>query len=374
MNQLIWDNELAEVAQSHANQCSFEHDCNECRSVDDFIVGQNLYQRKTSWLNPAANWTKAIYSFYDEITFAPVKIVRKFKAGSYGHFSQVVWAETFKIGCGYASWLIDSNNTSSNSNHLFKVEELYVCNYGPSGNIKGNRMYRKGAPSSKCPFGTRNSTEFPGLCQVISDEDDISALPFGPQDVNITSLRQESLFYCDFNAAGNKTSNNSLKDDSFCPGLKIRSQNINKNNSTNTSSFSSNAFLVEGLLDNYISFVLSKPGQKISLEFPSSKTKLLESKDGLCLESIQRKGSNNAQYPSNNSLKIKLMIPSLSNWSTEMDFGRDSHQWISSSVNINWSFGTKIVITFSVPNDENIGDQFYEIKRLTVKKGRCNSK
>ncbi len=29
----MWDEELAAVAQRHAEQCLFEHDCNECRKV-----------------------------------------------------------------------------------------------------------------------------------------------------------------------------------------------------------------------------------------------------------------------------------------------------------------------------------------------------
>lgn len=78
MMQLVWDQELADIAQSHANQCDFNHDCNNCREVDDFQVGQNLYQRKTSWLQPVANWTKAIKSFYDEISFTPTKVKWQF--------------------------------------------------------------------------------------------------------------------------------------------------------------------------------------------------------------------------------------------------------------------------------------------------------
>lgn len=29
----VWDEELATVAQKHADQCIFQHDCPECRSV-----------------------------------------------------------------------------------------------------------------------------------------------------------------------------------------------------------------------------------------------------------------------------------------------------------------------------------------------------
>ena len=29
----IWDDELARVAQKHADQCVFQHDCAECRKI-----------------------------------------------------------------------------------------------------------------------------------------------------------------------------------------------------------------------------------------------------------------------------------------------------------------------------------------------------
>jgi len=43
MLQMEWDAELAAIAQRHADQCTFDHDCAECRSVDRWGVGQNLY-------------------------------------------------------------------------------------------------------------------------------------------------------------------------------------------------------------------------------------------------------------------------------------------------------------------------------------------
>ena len=37
--------------------------------------------------------------------------------------------------------------------------KVLVCNYGPSGNIIGGRMYAKGEPGSLCSNGIEN-----GLC------------------------------------------------------------------------------------------------------------------------------------------------------------------------------------------------------------------
>ncbi|GIY00508.1 hypothetical protein CEXT_627681 [Caerostris extrusa] len=48
MLEMVWDNELAAIAQKHAEQCKFDHDCNECREVDRFSVGQNIYEGMSS--------------------------------------------------------------------------------------------------------------------------------------------------------------------------------------------------------------------------------------------------------------------------------------------------------------------------------------
>ncbi len=39
MLMLEWDNELAAIAQSHASQCDFEHDCYQCRRT-----GKDLFE------------------------------------------------------------------------------------------------------------------------------------------------------------------------------------------------------------------------------------------------------------------------------------------------------------------------------------------
>ena len=323
MMRVVWDTELADVAQSHANQCVFDHDCNACREVDDFQVGQNLYQRKTSWLNPDANWTKAIQSFYDEISFTPLSILTNFKGGAYGHFTQLVWASTWKIGCGYASYRIDEDP--------FKSEELYVCNYGPSGNLRRQRMYREGKPASKCPINTSPSSVYPSLCEAKDST--------GPKDIDVQQVMNDrkTLFFCDFS------------NDSVC-GMSIKHQN--------------NSFLVEGLLNDYLSFIL-QPNQKVMIDLPDG----FKSKNGFCIQFLQRKGSNDAGNSSDNKLRIKLMIPDYE-WSTELDFGKDSIEWVTANVNVNWEHLTKIQVVFE-SGAEDTSEQFYEIKRIIIRQGRC---
>lgn len=48
-----------------------------------------------------------------------------------GHYSQLVWADTTKIGCGLMKY------TESNGSE----KQLFICNYGPTGNWQGKAIY-----------------------------------------------------------------------------------------------------------------------------------------------------------------------------------------------------------------------------------------
>ena len=78
----------------------FRHDCADCRKVQRFKVGQNLYQSfNTRKVGP--NWRKAIDSWFNEIDGFPSSSVSNYKFNhKTGHYSQLVWARTSRIGCG----------------------------------------------------------------------------------------------------------------------------------------------------------------------------------------------------------------------------------------------------------------------------------
>nr|CAD7197569.1 unnamed protein product [Timema douglasi] len=75
------------------------------------------------------------------------------KPSSAGHYTQVVWANTHEVGCGYISY----PGKSSHSTTL-------VCNYKPGGNILSAAIYKVGKPCSDCPKGTKCDTKYRGLC------------------------------------------------------------------------------------------------------------------------------------------------------------------------------------------------------------------
>ena len=66
------------------------------------------------------------------------------------------------------------------------MARLYVCNYGPSGNLIGSPIYSAGRQCSACPDGTSCSSTFPGLCSSVvsmseppmQSENEISNEPF----------------------------------------------------------------------------------------------------------------------------------------------------------------------------------------------------
>eukprot|EP00092_Neocalanus_flemingeri_P074856 GFUD01092631.1.p1 GENE.GFUD01092631.1~~GFUD01092631.1.p1 ORF type:complete len:564 (-),score=152.43 GFUD01092631.1:25-1716(-) len=154
MKQMVWDNELARIAQRHADQCKFAHDCSSCRKTKRFGVGQNLYIYKQTLAPPKTDWDKAVTDWYEEVTLFSNKNVEPFQFSSpTGHFTQLVWGDTDKVGCGA---------TQYKDGRWFAT--LYTCNYGPNGNFIRGQMYRQGPACSACSQGGQCSGEFPGLC------------------------------------------------------------------------------------------------------------------------------------------------------------------------------------------------------------------
>jgi uncharacterized protein YkwD len=121
---LTWSDELAAVAQAWADQlrdagCAFEHSSTP--------YGENLAAGTTGSLSPG----DVIAMWYDEIADYDFK-----KGGfsmSTGHFTQVVWKDTTRLGCGVAQC---------------SGMDIWVCNYDPPGNVE--RGYSKNVLPTSC--------------------------------------------------------------------------------------------------------------------------------------------------------------------------------------------------------------------------------
>lgn len=118
---LVWDGGIAAVAQAYAENCVFKHSSNQ--------YGENLFASAgggttpqsvvDSWVSEAADYNYASNSC----------------SGVCGHYTQVVWAKTARLGCGMAQ-------CSKNSPFMgFPNWEIWVCNYDPPGNFVGEKPY-----------------------------------------------------------------------------------------------------------------------------------------------------------------------------------------------------------------------------------------
>ncbi|GFX04234.1 hypothetical protein TNCV_3973831 [Trichonephila clavipes] len=128
MLQMVWDNELAAVAQKWADNCDFNHDCKNCRAVgqnlaEDYLncyMGECLKSLKPRERN--GDWASKIKKMYDEVDYFDKSFVPEFHFNDiFAHFTQIIWAKTWRIGCGITGYL---NGDSYN--------KFYVCNYGPA--------------------------------------------------------------------------------------------------------------------------------------------------------------------------------------------------------------------------------------------------
>jgi len=157
MMELQWDEELASVAQRHADHCEFRHDCSDCRRVPRFRVGQNIYRAK-DYKFEVPQWRNVIDSWFSEIEMFPgLGSIASYRyTPGTGHYTQMTWASITSVGCG----LITHKNSDTNP----FIARYYVCNYGPGGNFVGRKMYQPGRACSACPRSTSCSSSYPGLC------------------------------------------------------------------------------------------------------------------------------------------------------------------------------------------------------------------
>lgn len=126
---MTWDPEVAAIAQAWANQCVdvqapaglIDHNAGRSDGYPEY-VGENIYGSggPASGTDAVALWASE-EADYDYATNTC--------SGVCGHYTQVVWATSTKLGCGISSC---PGLTYGNS---------VVCNYAPGGNIGGQRPY-----------------------------------------------------------------------------------------------------------------------------------------------------------------------------------------------------------------------------------------
>merc|ERR1712142_1149035 len=167
MRLMHWDCGLEEFAANYLEQCKFDHSSKSSRSnrAGFRYVGENLFWRASSaeGVDLPKNLTAAIKDWYDEIKDY------KYSDGSCssinpgcGHYTQVVWAESYALGCAMT-------RCTDGLDYPWKSQVILQCVYGPGGNIRGQKPYKK--TGTKCS----GMNQIGGLCS------DTSSAPSLPQ-------------------------------------------------------------------------------------------------------------------------------------------------------------------------------------------------
>nr|BAI50822.1 hypothetical protein Td16 similar to antigen 5-like protein [Triatoma dimidiata] len=138
MLELTWDEHAAQQASSWARTCEFEHNLPTDKQGKQ--LGQNLALRRSTRPSKAkvsfGYWMKnyMVKGWFDEVK------LYTFGSGfstATGHYTQLVWAKSSKLGCGYSYYTTYINGRKWYVGYL-------VCNYNPGGNVKGEVPYKKG--------------------------------------------------------------------------------------------------------------------------------------------------------------------------------------------------------------------------------------
>jgi len=137
MQGLVWSDELAEFAQQWADYlakdrtCAMRHRPKEGRAPHNY--GENLY-----WAGPfrrPGGQDEMQHITPDEVveSWAKEAADYEYKNNSCrtgrvcGHYTQIVWKQTARVGCGRALCADES--------------QIWVCNYDPPGNFLGQKPY-----------------------------------------------------------------------------------------------------------------------------------------------------------------------------------------------------------------------------------------
>lgn len=315
MMQLEWDDELAAIAQAHANQCKFQHDRGDQRAVGNFSVGQNLLQMMGTL---SIDWEKVKIWYTSEVEHFRPEYNKPFQfQGSYGHFSQVIWAKTWKIGCGVAGY------TEANTKKV-----LYTCNYGPAGNMIGSEAYQVGSPCSACPENTKCSEEYTGLCKSLTAN--------GPQ-VKAPST-DDYLLYCQF----------SDKDSKKCKDVKISGTKAMEDGIVYSGKYKTGVF---------------NAGEKVKINFGK-----FQHKNGICAYLIGRFGPNDASEKPGSFVSFEFSAPGLI-FPKGMKTSRTSSSWNTIGILMKSDREMEVTYTFEVKKDAT--PQYFEFKEYGVRGGKC---
>ncbi|KAI1887978.1 hypothetical protein AGOR_G00180320 [Albula goreensis] len=146
MFHMTWDVALARSARGWARNCAFFHNprLETPRELHPSFshVGENI------WVGaPYSTFSveRALKTWYDEVYHYDYNTMSC--SDVCGHYTQVVWATSYKVGCAVQICPDGVEKFTKNPGVIF------VCNYGEGGNFRGEHPYRAGTSCSECGSG-----------------------------------------------------------------------------------------------------------------------------------------------------------------------------------------------------------------------------
>ncbi|ELK02515.1 Glioma pathogenesis-related protein 1 [Pteropus alecto] len=125
MLYMTWDTDLAKIAKAWAKNCQFEHNSRlgpPHKLHPNFTaLGENIWTGSLSIFSVSS----AITNWYDEIQYYDFETRKCSK--KCGHYTQVVWADSYKVGCAVQF----CQRVSVGYTSLTNVAH-FICNYGPA--------------------------------------------------------------------------------------------------------------------------------------------------------------------------------------------------------------------------------------------------
>jgi pathogenesis-related protein 1 len=132
VNELKWSDELASVAQQWVLRLRNEHQCNMHHS-NILGVGENLFWASAVYVSNGSTYPQSITprevveawgsekdNYHDEDNSCDSGKVC-------GHYTQLVWHNTTKVGCAMTV--------------CPDYSQIWSCNYSPPGNFSGEKPY-----------------------------------------------------------------------------------------------------------------------------------------------------------------------------------------------------------------------------------------
>ncbi|CAH0693265.1 unnamed protein product [Chilo suppressalis] len=158
MNKIRWSEELAGFAQRWVDQCdpaiSPDRE-DECRDLEDTKVGQNI--ATVTGPTPGMHIQSLIdIWFMMSLDYrGSTSYYNQSRDCKTNYFTQLIWGETDRVGCGRAKFYVENKNT---------IIERLVCNFAPKGNNHGKPVYAIGYPATQCQTDMEPDNKMSGLC------------------------------------------------------------------------------------------------------------------------------------------------------------------------------------------------------------------